>query len=204
MAKIRNPFTVWNGKLFDLVGFEWRGIPVVRRYVKPSNPNTPAQQGIRNVFRQLVNFGKRIYYPILLPYILPRPRQMTALNVFVRRKQSMISSGIWDVKSVSIGVGSLYLPSTMTMSIDKVSDEVTVTWSTEMYGTAESTDKAIVVVRNDTRDVFAYDDTKQRSDGGTTVSINVAEGDLVIAYQFFVKGELYSSDTNRRWEIVGP
>jgi len=57
MAKVRTPLLSFGatGKLADtLVYFSWKGLEVVRSYVIPSNPNTPAQQTQRTLFTDMV------------------------------------------------------------------------------------------------------------------------------------------------------
>ena len=57
MAKVEGPlFSISaGGKLADSIVFaNWKGIPYVRKYVIPSNPQTAGQTAIRDAFRAYV------------------------------------------------------------------------------------------------------------------------------------------------------
>lgn len=61
MAKPTAPLLSFgaSGKIADAMVFStWKGIAYVRRYLKPANPNTVAQQATRNVFRAGNSFWK--------------------------------------------------------------------------------------------------------------------------------------------------
>ena len=121
---------------------------------------------------------------------------MTALNEYVRWNQSMIANGVWNEGNVVIGVGSLYSPGYASVTAYVSTYTVTVTCYTNIHGTAEDTDKAIVVVHNTANDLFGYSDSAVRSDGTVDVSINIDHGHSVNVWLFFVKGEAYSSNTD--------
>lgn len=56
MAKTQAPLLSFGagGQIANsMVYSRWRGVPYVRRYVTPANPNTAKQQEVRNIFRTL-------------------------------------------------------------------------------------------------------------------------------------------------------
>lgn len=64
----------------------WKGRPYVRRYAIPSNPNTTAQQSVRNTFKWL-NFVWR-YYPDAAKAawaLYALSRQITDRNAFIKQ-----------------------------------------------------------------------------------------------------------------------
>ena len=46
----------WDGKVGQLVGSKWKDKATLRAYAVPANPNTQAQQIVRNVFKQMTSF----------------------------------------------------------------------------------------------------------------------------------------------------
>ena len=92
MAKVTNVLgDVKSGTIADTAVFaSWKGINYVRQYVKPSNPNTPAQQTIRNSFKNAVDkthtwndLQKKSYN------YMASGEAMTWFNVFISRWQKM-------------------------------------------------------------------------------------------------------------------
>lgn len=58
MAKTSGPLLSFDARASigkTLVYSNWKGIPYARRWVQPANPNTVAQQGVRNVFKWLAS-----------------------------------------------------------------------------------------------------------------------------------------------------
>lgn len=65
MAKVTGPLfsTTARGQIGkSLIYSSWHGIKYVKKYAVPTNPNTPAQQAVRQKFLELINFWKSIYH----------------------------------------------------------------------------------------------------------------------------------------------
>lgn len=92
MVKISNVFgDKYSGKVGDAGVFaNWKGRQYRRSYVKPSNPNTPAQQKVRASFTDAVDkwhvfndLQKQCYRPLTSGLV------MSGFNLFVSRWQKM-------------------------------------------------------------------------------------------------------------------
>lgn len=53
-----------SGKFGGTVHSNWKGVQVVRRFAKPSNPNSAGQQAVRNIFANLT-----LMYLLMPPYV---------------------------------------------------------------------------------------------------------------------------------------
>jgi hypothetical protein len=92
MVKVSNVFgDVYSGQVGKAGVFaSWRGIQYRRKYVIPSNPNTPAQQKVRNSFANAVDkwhtlnsLQQQAYTP------LASGQSKTGYNIFIGRWQKM-------------------------------------------------------------------------------------------------------------------
>jgi hypothetical protein len=76
------------GRAADAVASSWKGIPYVRKYVIPANPNTPAQQAVRQSFARCIPLWRSLYYVLKLfldSYGVDY--QMSGMNVFVQKNR---------------------------------------------------------------------------------------------------------------------
>jgi hypothetical protein len=85
-----------SGKFADtLVASQWKGIPVMRQYVKPSNPDTPAQGLRRDALKAAVN-AWRNYYTVTLGrsawnrLALQLADTMSGFNAFCRNAAKVV------------------------------------------------------------------------------------------------------------------
>lgn len=97
MVKVRNVFgDVYSGKVGKAGVFAtWKGRQYRRSWVKPANPNTPAQQQVRSNFKNAVAswqgfsiYKKTAYNNLATPY------QISGFNLWVSRYQKNVSQGL--------------------------------------------------------------------------------------------------------------
>lgn len=97
MVKVRNIFgDVYSGKVGKAGVFAtWKGRQYRRSWVKPANPNTPAQQAVRNNFKNAVAewqgfsiYQKTAYNNLATPY------QISGFNLWVSRYQKAAAQGL--------------------------------------------------------------------------------------------------------------
>lgn len=112
MAKTNAPLLSWgaSGKIADTQVYSiWKGRPYVRRYVIPSNPNSPGQQMTRNTFRYLSRLWQ--YMPagaVGAWQLYGDNSRFTARNGFLKQNVGPLRSEILltdIVLSVSAGAG---------------------------------------------------------------------------------------------------
>ena len=92
MVKVSNDFgDRYSGKVGDSGVFaSWQGIQYRRRYAKPSNPNSPAQQTVRNAFANGVAKWKTFNSAQQNAYgPLSAGQPLSGYNLFLRRWQQM-------------------------------------------------------------------------------------------------------------------
>lgn len=78
------------GRAADAVASSWKGISYVRKYVIPANPNTAAQQLVRNSFAAMIPLWRSLYLPLKLwldTYGIDY--QMSGMNVFVSKCRAL-------------------------------------------------------------------------------------------------------------------
>jgi len=98
MARITGPLLSLSasGKIADvLVASTWKGIPVMRQYVKPSNPQTEAQVAQRDAMTACVAAWRNIYTATAMRtgwnrLALLLADTMSGFNAFVRNAVQMI------------------------------------------------------------------------------------------------------------------
>jgi len=97
LVKVRNIFgDVYSGKVGKAGVFAtWKGRQYRRSYVIPANPNTPAQQKIRNSFKNAVQawHGFDAIQKGVYDY-LATPLQISGFNLWVSRYQKAAASGL--------------------------------------------------------------------------------------------------------------
>ena len=189
------------GKLGGMVGARWKETDYVRTLVTPTNPNTLAQQGVRTVFGTLIAWGKRIKVTVLDAHILPRPRNMTSLNAFIKFNKLMIKSGVYALENTKISSGSLPGISDLAAVAAAAANTVTVTWTGGQTGVALPTDPVVVVCYNKTQDTFAVKDDETRVDGEAVVSLAQEEDDVIHVFLFLEQGTSVTSDTQYATDV---
>jgi hypothetical protein len=186
------------GRLGEIVGSSWKGIPYTKTYTKPRNPNSPAQQETRYLFQQLAHIGKGIRTP-LDQYTRPKPQKMSAYNHFVQlNKQMFEKTGTkWAPLELVIMSGELTSAAIATANFDSSAFTATITWD----GTAgEATDKAFVLIFDDESKHTAYVADIARSAGTATIDAsslaNVSAYNDMYAYLAFYRIAADGSGSN--------
>lgn len=195
MSKIDFRSGSLTGRLAGMVGATWKGIDYVRKMVIPANPNTTLQQGVRDVFKKLVKFGRRVNSTILKDYIIPKPKKMSPFNKFIQNNKVLIETGVFAFPDMVVAIGSLFFAGISAATQDDVANEVDVTWANTLEGEALATDKVLIIAYNATQDTYAYSTNKERSDVATVISLNNEAADVIHVYMFMVQGDNLSSET---------
>ena len=169
------------GKVGQTVGAKWKNQSTIRTYTKPSNPNTDAQQTVRNGFKAInafvALFADQIRYKSALDV-----SGMSVRNAIVKLNSEMVSTNTFTKANLIISKGGL----------QKVNGEagtaasgvVTITWN-EPTATnfTEEAKLVAVLVQEDSGMVEVLE---AAADAGTvTGSLTFAEG-TVDAYVYFL------------------
>lgn len=171
------------GKVGDVVGASWKGIPYIRQYVIPANPNTDAQKAERDLFRGIVYLAKTLLGPVLQVFWDPFLRQNSGWAQFIGETRKVyLVEGTYDNVLVARGT----LEGAIIITAGYTGATVTFVWDGSVLGNGQATDKACVFVYDKANKVGFFQATDARSDQASvlTVGADRTVGDLQ-AWLFF-------------------
>lgn len=113
------------GKVGQTVGAKWKNLSTERVFTKPSNPNTQAQQTVRNGFKDInafvALFADQIRYKSALD-----TSGMSVRNAIVKLNKTMVSSGTFDKTTLVVSKGGLQKVANEAATAS--AGKITVTW----------------------------------------------------------------------------
>ena len=185
----------FKGKVGNLVGSYWRGIPYMRsvpEHVK--DPKSPAQQMQRAKFGLMMGFLKKIKPVLKAGFATGSPRR-TAFNSAASFNLKNAVTGD-DPENLQIDFAALTVtrgPLTPVDSAQFVSEnagEIVISWQSDTtFGSASSDDEAIVLLYNTTKEraLYIVEEGPTRSEEAYTLSLPaIYEGDNLEGYLSFV------------------
>lgn len=105
----------YNGKVGQTVGAKWKDLSTLRTYSKPANPNTEAQQSVRNAFKQITSFVA--LFADLIKYKSALDTSgMSVRNAIIKLNKAMIASGTVTLNDLLISKGGLQRPISAAMT----------------------------------------------------------------------------------------
>jgi len=111
MAKIRaGILSKVQGKVGGVVGATWKGKNYLREHVKPSNPNTPAQQLQRGKMSVAVKGASFFLGGVLTRFTNKFVKDMSAYNWFVKQNIALKASQSTDLNAFKLCFGNLATP----------------------------------------------------------------------------------------------
>lgn len=111
MAKIRaGILSKVQGKVGGVVGATWKGKNYLREHVKPSNPNTPAQQLQRGKMSVAVKGASYFLGGVLTRFTNKFVKDMSAYNWFVKQNIALKASQSTDLNAFKLCFGNLPTP----------------------------------------------------------------------------------------------
>lgn len=130
------------GKVGQTVGAKWKNLSTERVFTKPSNPNTQAQQTVRNGFKDInafvALFADQIRYKSALD-----TSGMSVRNAIVKLNKEMVSSGTFDKTALVISKGGLQKVANEAATAS--AGKITVTWDKPTATNFTSNAKLIAV-----------------------------------------------------------
>lgn len=116
----------YEGKVGQTVGAKWKNLSTLRTFTKPSNPNTDAQQTVRNGFKAInafvALFADQIRYKSALD-----TSGMSVRNAIVKLNSEMVSTNTFSKADLIISKGGLQKVAGEAASA--ASGKITVTWT---------------------------------------------------------------------------
>ena len=111
MAKIRaGILSKVQGKVGGVVGATWKGKNYLREHVKPSNPNTPAQQLQRSKMSVAVKGASYFLGGVLTRFTNKFVKEMSAYNWFVKQNIALKASPDAKLNDFKLCFGNLPTP----------------------------------------------------------------------------------------------
>lgn len=176
MAKIpQGIFGGLSGKIGNLVGSSWKGIPVLKtKPLSVANPRTAAQVAQRNSFTGVVEYAKVILVPVIKPLRDRFAVKMSGFNTFVSDNIAFFDEeGPIVPKDVIISSGSLLACEDLNGSSSYSANEVVLNWTDNSgIGNAFPGDEVYVVIYgSENKDVAGFATPAVRTDATVTITV---------------------------------
>jgi len=151
------------GKVGPVQGATWKGIPYLKQYTIPSNPNTPSQQAQRGRFAAAVLLAQTVYSLIVESWWNPFAVKQSGYNAFLGANIATLGADPYPVTTSNL-LSSGNVESVNTVAATLSGNTVTVGWSATVSGNGLATDNVRCYVLNkDTYAIYASDDAVARS-----------------------------------------
>ena len=172
----------YNGKVGQTVGAKWKDLSTLRTYSKPANPNTEAQQSVRNAFKQITSFVA--LFADLIKYKSALDTSgMSVRNAIIKLNKAMIASGTVALDDLLISKGGLQKPINAAMT--NTGGTPAFSWSAPTATNFTPNAKAVAVFVNQTDmivDVVEADVT----DLTAASSVSFGTTNTVQGYLYFI------------------
>jgi len=193
MAKLLNGIMgKASGKIGNVVTGSWKGINYARSYVKPANPNTTAQQNVRESFSTIVFIARAIILSHIREYwdTLVKGKSTSGFAKFVGVNQKLIS-GTTDYQNIKLATGSLEGLNTLVVEVTQSAGGARITWDEVVATSGALTDSVLIRVYDAERNfVYSQDASYTRDDElGVATIAGVEAGET-----YYVYVDVYNSD----------
>ena len=116
----------YEGKVGQTVGAKWKNLSTLRTFTKPSNPNTDAQQTVRNGFKDVNSFvalfADQIRYKSAL-----NTAGMSVRNAIVKLNKEQVSGNAFNKATLIVSKGGLQ--KVAGEQATEASGKITITWT---------------------------------------------------------------------------
>jgi len=164
----------FSGKVANVIGGSWKGIAYMRAQpLSVSNPNTPAQQTQRGKFDWTRRAASALLSSIVQTFWNQYASAQSGYNLFISRNiDAFDQNGVITGANFNATIGNITPAPISSTSADAVANEVTLNWTDNSgEGTAQATDRAIVVIYNVNEDQW-YSSTGSVQRNATTATIS--------------------------------
>lgn len=148
MGKMNLLKAKYDGKVGQTVGSKWKNQATLRTYSKPSNPNTEAQQTVRNAFASITSFVALFADQIKYSNALDTSG-MSVRNAIIKLNKDKMNGGAIDFSTLVISKGGLQKPINAVLANDSGTPKFTWGAPTATNFTAEAKAIAVFVDQED-------------------------------------------------------
>lgn len=174
----------WEGKVGQTVGAKWKNKSTIRSYTKPSNPNTTAQQSVREVFGSMTSFVALFADQIKYRSALNTAGQ-SVRNAIIQANKTQIETGAFDKSTLLVSKGGLQKVAGETGTAS--AGIVTVNWANPTATNFTEDAKLIVVLVQPSSGLVEVIETKAKVVGSPSVTGSIVfENGTVDAYVYFL------------------
>lgn len=180
----------WSGKLGDTVGAKWKDKKTIRVYAIPSNPNTPAQQVVKENFAHLSKMVMLISDQ-LKPLSALNTKSMTLRNALVHLNKELVSRLPSRLSWADVKVSTGGLPPLVGFSVTQAGADASLQWQTPQFSVISSRAQVVglIVLTDGGGDPWLsvssivqaapYTDGSMTIDVGTNFSISAVFGYII-------------------------
>jgi len=174
----------WTGKVGQTVGAKWKNKSTIRTYTKPSDPNTPAQQTVRNGFGEVSSFVALFADQIKTLSAL-NTKGMSVRNSIIKLNKEMVATGTLNESALLISRGGLPNAAGLTANIASGRTSINITW-TPATGATISDKARLVFVAADNDLNFVATGSALNSTGTLTLATTVPNGANLHCYFYII------------------
>lgn len=174
MAKIKQGvFGAVQGKIGNLVGSSYKGIPVLKaKAASVSNPQTAGQVAQRDSMTSAVIYAKLFLSIWIKPLFDRFAVKMSGYNLWVKNNiANFDADGIIVPGNLVMSVGNMTATAINTAVLDEDAHTAVVTWTTDTTGFHLATDIAYIMLFNGSNESVASSAIVVRSTATATVTI---------------------------------
>jgi hypothetical protein len=185
----------FSGKVANVVGSSWKGIPVMKSLpLSVANPRSPAQVAQRSSFSEVVNAASAILAVIVKPLWDRFAHQMSGFNSFIQSNIDAFADAAAPVfADIIISKGAIEEQESPAYSTGSGSDTVRLEWDDSVLGAYQlGSDIAYIAVFDVTSDKwFANSDGADRSDCEISCKVgqNLSSGQIYHLYLAFRRAD---------------
>lgn len=161
-----------NGKVGGVVGGVWRGIPVIRAYAVPANPQTESQTTQRTKFSLTIAFAKSILSSVIQKFWANKYPNMTEFNSFTKVNIPLTDpeSGVDVLNKTTIG--SLESTIYTGCTYNATTGDLIASWMPACLGNGLPTDWLLMVIYDKVNQIaFVTDGNTTRATGTKTMNV---------------------------------
>jgi len=174
----------WTGKVGQTVGAKWKNKSTIRTYTRPSDPNTPAQQTVRNGFGEVSSFVALFADQIRTLSAL-NTKGMSVRNAIIQLNKEMVANGMLNESALLISRGGLPNATAVNAVIAGGRASINVTW-TPATGATISDKSRLVFVAADNNLNYVATGSALNSTGTLTLATPVPNGANLHCYYYIV------------------
>lgn len=184
-----------SGKIGNVVGSSWKGIPVLKTLpLSVANPKTAKQQAQRGAMASSVAFSKAILVAVIKPLWDRFAQQQSGYNAWISSNiDKFDTAGLNDAEGMTISEGSLTPAAINTAVATGGTATVDVNWTDNSgTGSAVATDSAYAVAFNATTGVIGQiAAVSSREDESTTIIMpaDMVAGDEIVVWLAFRRAD---------------